>query len=75
MIVTKLEDCPKRGDLVLVSGKFPNNDDNVQLYRISEVKAYDGYTEVILFPRKNIWFQWERYLSGKSWVTDILKVS
>lgn len=75
MIVAAIMECPKKGDLVLVQGKFPNSDDNVQLYRISDVKTVDGYREVILFPRKNIWFSWDQYQSGTSWVTDILAVS
>lgn len=59
---------PKKGDLVLVQEAVPAN--RVQAFKVAEVKIVDEDTEIILQKRNNIWFSWNAYMTGKSWVTD-----
>ena len=59
---------PQKGDLVLVQGTITI--DRVESYRVAEVKLVDGDAEIILNKRRNVWFSWNGYMSGKSWVTD-----
>ena len=60
--------APQKGDLVLVQGTITAS--KVEAYRVAEVKNVGGSLEVILNKRRNVWFDWNCYMSGKSWVTD-----
>jgi len=71
MELIKSRICPTINDLVLVQSKRDDAYDNIELYRIADVKSVGGDLEIILFPRKNIWMSWNQYLAGKSWVKDI----
>lgn len=60
--------APKKGDLVLVQGigKPPK----VEAYRVAETKIVEGDIEIILNKRRNIWFSWNTYMAGLSWIKD-----
>jgi hypothetical protein len=59
---------PQKGDLVLIQGTITV--DRVEPYRVAEVKETPDGTEIILNKKRNVWFNWGTYMSGKSWVTD-----
>lgn len=60
--------APQKGDLVLIQGTLINN--TVHPYKVAEVKEVDGDLEIILDKRKNVWFSWNLYMNGNSWITD-----
>lgn len=61
---------PKTGDLCLVQGHPNHSDGKVNAYRVVCVKSVDGDVEIVLNRRLNIWFSWNKYMTGKSWVID-----
>ena len=60
--------CPRKGDLVLIQGTVTA--DRVEPYRVALVKDMPNGPEIILNRRRNVWFDWRKYLAGQSWVTD-----
>tara|TARA_B100002049_G_C15876306_1_gene289691 strand:+ start:146 stop:436 length:291 start_codon:yes stop_codon:yes gene_type:complete len=60
---------PRKGDLLIIQTKKSG-----KLKIACEVKSVVNGNEVVLQKSTNSFFNWDMYLNGESWVTNVLNI-
>lgn len=71
--ITHIEDI-KQGDLLLIKGNFSDGLD-IRLLKVEKIKTTIGLSiQIILNFTESCYFDFDCYISGKSWVSECYKV-